>query len=249
MRRLLKVLLVFLVGLLGYGVGLAQPHVLRPPLVPGQDAAGDPAGARAVVSLDDVGGRVLSVRPEADADILFVLYPGGLVRPQAYEWLGRALAGRGVHTVIPEFPVDLAVLDAGRAQRLVDHYAAGRPVVVEGHSLGGAMAAAWASDHPDAVAGLVLLAAYPPDGDDLTAAGFPAVVLQAEYDLVADADAVRGGLDRLPAGTDLVVVEGAVHSFFGRCGPQAGDGIPTVSRAEAEASIVAALTDFLGRVA
>ncbi|NLD75879.1 MAG: hypothetical protein GX643_04345, partial [Acidimicrobiales bacterium] len=54
MRRLLKVLLVVLVGLLGYGVGLAQPHVLRPPLVPGQDAAGDPAGARAVVSLDDV---------------------------------------------------------------------------------------------------------------------------------------------------------------------------------------------------
>ena len=249
MRRLLKVLLVVLVGLLGYGVGLAQPHVLRPPLVPGQDAAGDPAGARAVVSLDDVGGRVLSVRPEADADILFVLYPGGLVRPQAYEWLGRALAGRGVHTVIPEFPVDLAVLDAGRAQRLVDHYAAGRPVVVGGHSLGGAMAAAWASDHPDAVAGLVLLAAYPPDGDDLTAAGFPALVLQAEHDLVADADAVRGGLDRLPAGTDLVVVEGAVHSFFGRYGPQAGDGIPTVSRAEAEASIVAALTDFLGRVA
>lgn len=249
MRRLLKVLLVVLVGLLGYGVGLAQPYVLRPPLVPGQDAAGDPAGARAVVSLDDVGGRVLSVRPEADADILFVLYPGGLVRPQAYEWLGRALAGRGVHTVIPEFPVDLAVLDAGRAQRLVDHYAAGRPVVVGGHSLGGAMAAAWASDHPEAVAGLVLLAAYPPDGDDLTAAGFPAVVLQAEHDLVADADAVRGGLDRLPAGTDLVVVEGAVHSFFGRYGPQAGDGIPTVSRAEAEASIVAALTDFLGRVA
>ena len=249
MRRLLKVLLVVLVGLLGYGVGLAQPYVLRPPLVPGQDAAGDPAGARAVVSLDDVGGRVLSVRPEADADILFVLYPGGLVRPQAYEWLGRALAGRGVHTVIPEFPVDLAVLDAGRAQRLVDHYAAGRPVVVGGHSLGGAMAAAWASDHPDAVAGLVLLAAYPPDGDDLTAAGVPALVLQAEHDLVADADAVRGGLDRLPAGTDLVVVEGAVHSFFGRYGPQAGDGIPTVSRAEAEASIVAALTDFLGRVA
>ena len=249
MRRLLKVLLVVLVGLLGYGVGLAQPYVLRPPLVPGQDAAGDPAGARAVVSLDDVGGRVLSVRPEADADILFVLYPGGLVRPQAYEWLGRALAGRGVHTVIPEFPVDLAVLDAGRAQRLVDHYAAGRPVVVGGHSLGGAMAAAWASDHPEAVAGLVLLAAYPPDGDDLTAAGVPALVLQAEHDLVADADAVRGGLDRLPAGTDLVVVEGAVHSFFGRYGPQAGDGIPTVSRAEAEASIVAALTDFLGRVA
>lgn len=248
MRRTLRVLLVVVVGLLGYGVGLTQPYVVRPPLVVGQDAITDAASAAATVTLDDVGGRVLSIRPATRADVLFVLYPGGLVRPQAYEWLGRALASRGVHTVIPEFPADLAVLDAGRAERLIAHYGRGRPVVLGGHSLGGAMAAGWASDHPDAVAGLVLLAAYPPHDASAADATFPALVLQAEHDGVADRDAVRGGLDRLPPATRLEVVPGAVHSFFGRNGPQAGDGVPTVSRADAEASIVRALTRWFAEV-
>ena len=248
MRRVVRVLLVVLVGLLGYGVGVAQPYVLRPPVVAGQDAVTDAASRAAVVSVDDVGGRVLSIRPDGPARLLFVLYPGGLVRPQAYEWLGRALASRGVHTVIPEFPLDLAVVDADRAGALVAHYAEARPVVLGGHSLGGAMAAVYAADHAGAVAGLVLLASYPPEGTSLAAAQLTAVSLLAERDGVADPDAVRGGLTRLPVGTRLVVVPGAVHSFFGRYGPQAGDGLPTVSRAEAEVVIVGAVATYLDAV-
>jgi len=242
------VLVVLLVGLLGYGLGVAQPYVLRPPLVAGQDAITDAASGAAVVSVDEVGGRVLSIRPAGPARALLVLYPGGFVRPQAYEWLGRALASRGVHTVIPEFPADLAVVDAGRAAALIAHYADGRPVVLGGHSLGGAMAAGYAADHPGAVAGLVLLASYPAQDTSLTGASFPALSLLAEHDGVADPDAVRGGLDRLPPGSRLVVVRGAVHSFFGRYGPQAGDGLPTVSRAEAEAGVVEAVGAYLDGV-
>lgn len=237
-----------LVGLLGYGIGVAQPYVLRPPLVPGQDAVTTEAGGAAAVSVEDVGGRVLSIRPEGSARVLFVLYPGGLVRPQAYEWLGRALASRGVHTVIPEFPLDLAVVDPGRAGAIIDRHAGGRPVVLGGHSLGGAMASAYAADHPDAVAGLVLLASYPPQDVSLAGASLTAVSLLAEHDGVADPDAVRGGLARLPVGSELVVVPGAVHSFFGRYGPQAGDGLPTVPRAEAEAVIVEAVGAHLDTV-
>lgn len=247
-RRFRRVLLLMLVGLLGYGVGLGQPFLLRPPLTPGQDAVSDVASRAAVVSLDDVGGRVLSIRPVEPARVLFVLYPGGLVRPQAYEWLGRALASRGVHTVIPEFLADLAVVDANRAGALIAHYAEGRPVVLAGHSLGGAMAAGYAADHPGAAAGLVLMASYPAQDKTLAGASLSALSLQAELDGVADADAVRGGLDRLPPGSRLVVVPGAVHSFFGRYGPQAGDGSPTVSRAEAEAVIVEAVAAYLAGV-
>ncbi len=248
MRQWVRVLLVVVVGLVGYGIGLAQPYVLRPPLVPGQDAITDAASATGTVTVDDVGGPVLSIQPATRAEVLFILYPGGLVRPQAYEWLGRALASEGVHTVIPEFPVDLAVLDAGRADRLVAHYAQGRSVVIGGHSLGGAMAAAWAADHPDAVAGLVLMAAYPPNDSWATSAPFRALVLHAEHDGVADADAVRGALERLPTDTRFEVIPGAVHSFFGRYGPQSGDGVPTVSRADAEASIVTVVGEFLDAI-
>ena len=35
-----------------------------------------------------------------------------------------------------------------------------------------------------------------------------------------------------------------MHSFFGRYGPQAGDGVPTVPRSDAEEAITKALTEF-----
>ena len=241
-RRVRRALVLVLIALLGYGIGVAQPYVFRGPLMLGQDAVWDEAGMTASVSVNDVGGKVVSIRPADGADVLFVLYPGGLVRPQAYEWLGRALAAHGVHTVIPEFPFDLAVLDSGRATELIEHYGADQRVVVGGHSLGGAMAASHAADHP--VDGLLLLAAYPSASTVLQDPSLKAVSLLAEHDDIAAAEDVRGGLDRLPAGTELIVVEGAVHSFFGRYGPQQGDGVPTVSREAAEAAIVVAATEF-----
>jgi hypothetical protein len=36
-----------------------------------------------------------------------------------------------------------------------------------------------------------------------------------------------------------------VHAFFGRYGPQAGDGVPTVPRTQAETQILAAFDAFL----
>lgn len=41
---------------------------------------------------------------------------------------------------------------------------------------------------------------------------------------------------------------GSVHAFFGRYGPQSGDGVPTVSRAEAEAFIVRTVEGFLAGI-
>ncbi len=44
----------------------------------------------------------------------------------------------------------------------------------------------------------------------------------------------------LPPDATVTVVEGAVHAFFGDYGEQPGDGIPTVSRQQAQDAIVAA---------
>ena len=52
----------------------------------------------------------------------------------------------------------------------------------------------------------------------------------------------------LPSGSREVVVPGAVHSFFGRYGPQSGDGVPTVSRADAEAVITGSVLEFLAGI-
>ncbi|MDR9391142.1 MAG: alpha/beta fold hydrolase [Trueperaceae bacterium] len=218
------------------------------PLVPAADAAvaGVSASSVRIAAYDAAGGGVEVAPRDGAADVTFVLYPGGRVRPHAYAWIGVALAPAGVRTLIPTLPLDLAVFARDRldALREADLVGAG-PVVLGGHSLGGAMAVAHlARRAPDAVDGLVLMGAYPAAGDDLSDRAWPTLVLAAELDGLATEAEVTAGLERLPGRADLVAIEGAVHAFFGRYGPQRGDGRPTVPRAAAERAVRAALEGF-----
>lgn len=255
MRRAGRLIGLLVAVVLAFGVGFAWPILFRPPLVAGQDAVSGGRTAEVRVSIEDVGGHTLVARPPdgvTESDVLVVIYPGGLVRPQAYEWLARQQAAAGRLTVIPEFPFDLAVLATGRADALIERFGQDKRVVLVGHSLGGAMAAQYVADRigeeGSPIVGLVLLAAYPPDGVDLSRTELKAISLRAEHDGVADEAAVEAGLERLPPGSELVVIDGAVHSFFGRYGPQSGDGVPTVSRALAETQIMAVLNEFIAGV-
>lgn len=253
MKRVFRWLALLLVVALAFGVGYAWPVLVRPPLVLGQDAVTDAASLTVTPRVDTADGvRTIVVEPPAGTtakDVLVVFYPGGLVRPQAYEWLARALAVRGYTTVIPEFSFDLAVTGISRATTLIASYGQGRRVVLAGHSLGGAMAAEYLANELGAgrrpATGLILMGAYPPDGADLSASGLKALSLRAANDTVADAAKVEAGLTQLPADAQSVVIAGAVHAFFGRYGPQSGDGVPTVSRAEAENQILTAVAGFL----
>lgn len=235
----------------GYGLGRAWPVLVRPPLVPLQDAAvtGVSPSAVSVAWHEELGGYLEVMPRRGEVDTLLLLYPGGLVRPQAYAWLGVALAPYGVRTVIPAMPLDLAVLAPDRADRLLAGLGSvPARVVLAGHSLGGSMAARYVLRNPSNVDALVLLGAYSARGDDLSGLDVPVLDVAAERDGLATVAEVRAGLDRLPPDTRLVVVEGAVHAFFGRYGPQRGDGLPTVPRARAEAEVAAALRDLLAQL-
>jgi pimeloyl-ACP methyl ester carboxylesterase len=244
-RPLLRwALLLVLAGAVGYGAALLIPGPLRP----SADAAvaGVPAVQVRIGAYRDHGGGVEIAPADGGADVLLILYPGGLVRPHAYAWIGVALAPVGIRTLVPTMPLDLAVLGRDRAGRLIDGKRAGeRLVVVGGHSLGGAMAAGWAARTPERADGLILMGAYPAAGDDLSDAALPTLVLAAEHDGLATLDEVREGLTRLPPSAGLEIVGGAVHAFFGRYGPQRGDGLPRVPRATAEAEIAGAIEAFL----
>ncbi|PFG17672.1 alpha/beta hydrolase family protein [Propionicimonas paludicola] len=252
-RRWPRRLLLVLVAALSFALGLGWPILVRPPLIPGQDAISNAASAKAKVSLKTDDGRYLLVEPPAgvaESDVLVVIYPGGLVRPQAYEWLARREAAAGRTTIIPEFWFDLPVLQPDRAKSMLASYGRGKKVVLIGHSLGGSMAARFVADqdkwgsHP--VAGLVLLASYPPDDNDLSdIPGLKAMVVDAENDKVVDKAKLDDGLKRLPAGTKKVRLDGAVHAFFGRYGPQADDGVSTVARTTAEEQLVGLIDAFV----
>jgi len=247
-RRVWRIVLVVALIAAAYGIGVAQSTLVRPPLVLGQDAVTDAQSASAVVTLEDVGGQAIHIAAMGQRKVVLVFYPGGLVRPQAYEWLGRALAAQGVETWIPVMPFDLAVTGIDRADAIIAHVGSGVPVVIGGHSLGGAMASDYASRHASQLKGMVLCGAYPASNVTVTAS-WPALSLRGGNDQVAKASDVENGMTRLPTGSQLVTIDGSVHAFFGRYGPQAGDGTPTISRAAAEQAIVAAITAYLATIA
>jgi len=234
--------------LVAVGVGFLVPTLQVDPLEPRADAVveGVDMDRVRIDVFEELGGGIEIAPSEVPIDTLLVFYPGGLVRPHAYVWMGVALAPRGVRTVIPAMPFDLAVLGRDRADGLMDAYGASVDhVVLAGHSLGGAMAASYAARNPGNLDGLVLMGAYPAGGDDLSGLELPTLVLAAEHDGLASLSEVEEGLTRLPAGTPLEVLPGAVHAFFGRYGPQRGDGAPSRSRHDVEQDVIERVARFV----
>lgn len=232
--------------LLGLGVGYLIPTLQRPPLLLQQDAVVTTVAPQTYTSTfnKDLGGYI-DIQPKTEVKSLLIFYPGGLVRPQAYEWLGVALIPLGIRTIIPMFPLDLAVTDQNRADKLLDALKPEVPVLMAGHSLGGAMISSYLADHPGKASGLILMAAYPPNGKDLSGQKLPVLTLAAEKDGLASMSDIDNSLKLLPPSTQKVVIEGSVHAFFGRYGPQQGDGLPTISRDVAEQKILSAITAFV----
>jgi len=177
-----------------------------------------------------------------------ILYPGGRVDPRAYAATARAFAEAGYLTVIVPMPLNLAVFAPGRALEVMQANPQVERWVVGGHSLGGAMAANFAAQHPDRTDGLVLWAAYPAGGDDLSDSGLPAASISGSLDGLADPATILASRSLLPSDTAFVEIAGGNHAQFGDYGPQAGDNPATISANEQWDHIVAATLALLQRV-
>jgi dienelactone hydrolase len=174
-----------------------------------------------------------------------IFYPGGLVDPAAYAPLMRRLSDRGVLAVIVPMPLELAVFGIGRADDVIAAYPGIDSWVISGHSLGGAMAAEYVKQKPDAVAGVALLASYPADSTDLSASPVKALVVYGTQDGVSG-DVFKQSLRRLPQGAVLVTIDGGNHAQFGDYGPQKGDGTATISRGEQQRRTADAILELVG---
>jgi pimeloyl-ACP methyl ester carboxylesterase len=169
-----------------------------------------------------------------------ILYPGGRVDYRAYAPAAHQIAAQGYLVVIDKMPLNLAVLDAAAAQDVIAAYPEIERWVVGGHSLGGAMAANFASSSPDAVDGLLLWAAYPSSSDDLSDSGLPVASIYGTRDGLSDDEAIDASRALLPADTQWTAIEGGNHAQFGWYGEQSGDNPATISREQQQEQIVAA---------
>ena len=138
MKRILSLIGVLALIALGFGAGVFYMLLPHTPIVLHQDAVVQDSD-QPRIELKQDAGQYIDIQP-ADAKTLLIFYPGGLVRPQAYEWLGVALAPLGIRTIIPVFTADLAVTAPNRAAKLLEMTGSYDRVIIGGHSLGGAMA-------------------------------------------------------------------------------------------------------------
>src|SRR5512138_1342156 len=83
----------------------------------------------------------------------FIIYPGGRVDYRAYAPAAHQIAEMGYLVVIVPMPFNLAVFDPDAAQAVITAHPEIKNWVVGGHSLGGTMAANYASNNPDTVDG------------------------------------------------------------------------------------------------
>jgi pimeloyl-ACP methyl ester carboxylesterase len=236
------------VGAVGW---LAAVAWLRP--FSAQEPAIAAMGSGAGVVVTESSNRVVLEPAEGPSSPTSVFFqPGAKVEARAYAAVLRPLAEAGYRVVIVKQPLGIAFLSLGAFDDVRSQYPDVEAWVLGGHSLGGTVASIQANDNggdvPGSARGLLLYASYP--ASDLSGS------LQAQVasvfgtlDGLATAEDIAASRADLPAGSQFVPIEGAVHAFFGDYGPQPGDGEPTISHDEARTQIGNASVEFVSAVA
>lgn len=195
-------------------------------------------------------GRWLVFTPAVGAPVAgLVFYPGAKVLPESYAPWAHELAAQGYLVALLSAPLNFAILDPGAAAEVFAAYPDVPAWAVGGHSLGGVAAAGFARSQAS-VAGLVLMASLPADGDSLAGRDDLAVsLIYGSKDGLFDAADVAKARTLLPSSTAYVEIVGGNHGQFGSYGLQNGDGVAEISRADQQAQIVSATAALLAAIA
>lgn len=172
------------------------------------------------------------------SDVGFIIYPGGRIDYRSYAPAARAIASEGYLTVIAPMTFNLAIFSGNAATDIINAYPGVKAWAIGGHSLGGVMAAQYSYDNPGKIKGLVLWAAYPQSGTDLSKSNLTVTTIRGALDGAVSESQIRDSLKQLPPGTTLVEISGANHGQFGWYGNQSGDNPATISRFAQQAEIV-----------
>ncbi len=208
-----------------------------------------PAAQEALVSDDAITVSTdnwISFIPSEAPQTGFIFYPGGRVPAEAYAPLARRIAEEGYLVVITYAPLNLAIIDPNAAIPVIEQFSGVDTWAVGGHSLGGATAAIYAANQPDAAAGLILLASFPPDNALANRDDLAVLSIYASEDGLALVEEVEASAADLPANTEFVLIEGGNHAQFGYYGEQGGDGEASISREEQVSQVADAIVEFLG---
>lgn len=179
--------------------------------------------------------NLTNLSPSTPSDTALIFYPGAKVEAIAYLPLLDQIRRTGVTCILVDMPFHMAIFDSDAAQDVMEQFPDVEHWYLAGHSMGGAMASQFASQHPQQVDGLILLGAY----------------LYGDYP-VEQTLTVYGSLnqsveDKLDYSENVVEIQGGNHAQFGNYGLQKGDPPATISSQEQQSQTVTAIHDFLKR--
>lgn len=180
---------------------------------------------------------------DPESPIGLVFYPGAKVEYSAYAPLMRELAERGYFAVVVQMPLNFAILDINAADRVIEAYPQVDTWWIGGHSLGGSMAAQYAADHADALAGVVLLGAY--TASDLSDTDLGVITIYGSNDQVLNRAKLAESEPLLPPAARTTVIAGGNHAYFGSYGLQSGDGASPITPGGQRARTADAIDAYL----
>jgi hypothetical protein len=195
-----------------------------------------------------VGNWLIFSPRSSNASKGFIIYPGGRVDYRAYAPAAHAIAAEGYLCVIVAMPLNLAVFGVNIASEVITSYPQISSWAIGGHSLGGTMAAQFAYDNPSKIQGLVLWAAYPASGTNLTKQTLLVTTIHGTNDGLVTSTQIDSALNLLPANTVRVEIAGGNHAQFGWYGEQSGDNAAMIARTSQQSQIINATVELLRKI-
>jgi pimeloyl-ACP methyl ester carboxylesterase len=147
-----------------------------------------------------------------------------------------------VNIVIGRPRLNIAAFSIGQAGEMRAQLTGIEQWYVGGHSLGGAVACYYASNHRDNFQGIVLLGTY--CGSDISKSQLRVLAIVAGRDGIMPPETIEQHTVELPADAQIVRIAGMAHSQFGNYGPQSGDGRPSIDDRQASEAISEAARAF-----
>ncbi len=179
-----------------------------------------------------------------NTDTALIFYPGGKVEYTAYEPLMIKIAQKGILCILPKMPFNLAVFDINAADNYISEYSMIKQWYVGGHSLGGSMAASYASKNSNQLKGLLLLASY--STADLSSSGLKVMSIYGSNDGVLNKVSYQDYKSNLPENNIELVIVGGNHAGFGCYGLQKGDGNADITSEQQQKGTAEAFAEFCG---
>jgi hypothetical protein len=183
--------------------------------------------------------------PVEQTETGLIFYPGGLVEPGAYAPILHQIAEEGVLVIITPMPLNLAILNTGAANAVMEAYPQISTWILAGHSLGGASAAIFAENNPERIDALALWDSYPPDSADLSDNTISVISIFGTTNNIPNTENFNDKKHLLPAETIFIRIEGANHAQFGDYGPQKGDVAASMSLDEQHERVTEIMLDFI----